>query len=88
MTKSDSPKYEAPCGVRLGEAAKGLGMPSCESGSSDVSCGPGSGATAHCDNGQGAAGCQPGSNPGISTCRPGSEPRGGCVDGHGVHPLQ
>ena len=88
MTKSDSPKYEAPRGVRLGDAGNGRGMPSCANGDSDVSCDPGNTATAHCANGQAAAGCQPGSNPGVSTCRPGSQPRGGCQNGTHVHQLQ
>ena len=94
MTKSDGPKYEPPCGVRLGDAANARGScidgdaaGSCGQGNSDVSCRPGNTATAHCDNGMGATGCLTGTSPQTSTCNPGSTPMGGCVTGDGVHPL-
>ena len=57
MTKSDSPKYEAPRGVRLGDATNGRGHPSCADGNSDISCGDGLGANATCVTGNNAIGC-------------------------------
>ena len=86
MTKSDEPKYEPPRGVRLSDAANSLGDPcndgqsarggdSCGDGNSDISCWPGDGATAHCDNGMGARGCLEGNNAASEL---------GCVDGSKV----
>lgn len=73
MTKSDSPKYEPPRGVRLRDAVNSLGescltgysargQDSCADGHSDISCWPGDGASANCDNGLGARGCLEGNN--------------------------
>jgi hypothetical protein len=86
MTKTDGSKYEAPRGVRLSDAANSRGEScfdgdsarggsSCGNGNSDISCAPGNGANAHCDNGNSARGCLEGSNAAVGT---------GCVEGNSV----
>lgn len=83
MTKSDSPKYEAPRAARLADAANALGSDcnngdaasSCyQSGSTDTSCGDGNNAYATCEqNGNTAYGCRVGTGARIGGCTNGGD---------------
>jgi len=93
MTKTDGSKYEAPRGVRLGDAANSRGEncftgsyagDSCRTGNSDTSCGSGSNAHPACYTGNTAHGCLSGDSPTLS-CGDGGHP--GCLDGNGVYTL-
>lgn len=80
MPESDRSKYEVPRVVRLGDPTKGRGNPSCSDGNTDISCGPGTGASPHCNAGNSAYGCLTGTSP----VQGGS---GGCEPGNGVYTL-